>query len=140
MYLLSLATFAPVKKLLSSIVVLMFSFQIMYPAIFTAWFYANRAAIAGKYCENKARPQLHCNGKCFLTKKLQAIEAKKSSSSENAPIRNLWVETQPCIVAENIQPVEIDIQIIQEHLFAPTSHYEFTLYRRLMRPPAVVLS
>lgn len=125
--------------MLAALLFFIFAFQVVYPAAFTAWFYANRAAIANKYCENKARPQLHCDGKCFLAKKLQAIEAKKSAS-ENAPLRNVWVETQPCIIAEIIQPIEVGIQTLQEHPIDRTSHYKLTLCRRLMRPPAVVLS
>ena len=38
-------------------------------------FYANQAYYA-KVCENKARPTLHCNGKCQLAKKLRQAEKK----------------------------------------------------------------
>jgi hypothetical protein len=32
----------------------------------------NKAAITKQYCENKAKPELHCNGKCHLAKQLTA--------------------------------------------------------------------
>lgn len=38
-------------------------------------YYANKAAFA-KNCENKAKPMLHCNGKCQAMKKLQQQEKK----------------------------------------------------------------
>jgi hypothetical protein len=38
-------------------------------------YYANTAAFA-KNCENKAKPRMHCNGKCQAMKKLQEQEKK----------------------------------------------------------------
>jgi hypothetical protein len=37
-------------------------------------FAVNRAAITAKYCVNKARPRLHCDGKCYLAKQLRQAE------------------------------------------------------------------
>lgn len=52
-------------------------------------FYINQSYIAQNLCENRARPQLHCNGNCVLSKKLaeeqkkqQEIPAKKTDSKE----------------------------------------------------------
>lgn len=39
----------------------------------------NKDYIAAKLCENKTRPQLHCNGKCLLMKKMKAAEEKESA-------------------------------------------------------------
>ena len=39
----------------------------------------NKNYIAAKLCENKARPQLHCNGQCLLMKKMKAAEEKESA-------------------------------------------------------------
>ena len=47
-------------------------------------FAVNQASIAQKYCVNKARPSLRCNGKCFLAKQLRRTEngpAKNPSSA-----------------------------------------------------------
>ncbi|HEV7333023.1 MAG TPA: hypothetical protein VGN63_18450 [Flavisolibacter sp.] len=46
-------------------------------------FNRNRDFIAQNLCENKARPQLKCGGKCQLTKSLEK-EEKGSSSSQSA--------------------------------------------------------
>lgn len=37
-------------------------------------FAVNRAAITTKYCVNKARPRLHCAGKCYLARQLRRAE------------------------------------------------------------------
>ena len=42
-------------------------------------YYSNTSAFA-RNCVNKARPLLHCNGKCQLMKKLKAIESKESTN------------------------------------------------------------
>ena len=45
-------------------------------------YYANTAAYA-KNCINKAKPKLHCNGKCQAMKKIQE-EEKKEAEKEAA--------------------------------------------------------
>jgi len=124
-----------VKKPLAAILLLLFAFQWVYPAAFTAWFFANRAAIAAKYCENKARPKLHCDGKCFLAKKLQALDAKQANT-ENAPLRNVWVETQPCIIQESFHPSSPDLGLAVNHPVLQPKDYRFTFMSSLLRPPA----
>jgi hypothetical protein len=37
-------------------------------------FAVNQKAITAKYCVNKARPRLHCNGKCYLAQQLRRTE------------------------------------------------------------------
>ncbi|RCH55979.1 hypothetical protein DJ568_04300 [Mucilaginibacter hurinus] len=43
----------------------------------------NRGYIAAKLCENRAKPVMHCNGKCYLAKKIkQAEEKEKKNASQ----------------------------------------------------------
>lgn len=42
----------------------------------------NKAEITRKYCENKAKPMLHCNGKCYLAKQLAKEQAKEEQSNK----------------------------------------------------------
>ncbi|MBS1567576.1 MAG: hypothetical protein JST39_24540 [Bacteroidetes bacterium] len=44
-------------------------------------YYANPAAFAEK-CINKARPMMHCNGKCQMMKKMQEEERKEKEDLE----------------------------------------------------------
>ena len=41
----------------------------------------NKARITALYCVNKARPQLHCDGKCYLAQKLR----KAAQHEQKAP-------------------------------------------------------
>jgi hypothetical protein len=48
-------------------------------------FAVNQAAITAKYCVNKARPRLHCDGKCYLARQLHRAE----NGHPKAPASNL---------------------------------------------------
>lgn len=50
-----------------------------------ASFQVNKDYIAKVLCENKSRPEMHCNGKCYLMKKLKQAEEneKKQSVKDN---------------------------------------------------------
>lgn len=56
-----------------------FSMYVVY-----AGFTMNQKFIAEKLCINKARPWLHCNGKCYFMKKIrQAEENEKKQESKD---------------------------------------------------------
>jgi hypothetical protein len=53
-----------------------------------AGFELNQKYIATRLCVNRDKPMLHCNGKCYLAKKLkQAAEKEKSQERENQKSR-----------------------------------------------------
>lgn len=65
-----------------------------------AGFELNRNYIATKLCENRNKPQLHCNGKCYFMKKLKQAEDKQDTENRQAQ-KNLFQEanyTQPVVV------------------------------------------
>lgn len=45
-----------------------------------AGFEVNKKEMAAKLCENKNRPWMHCNGKCYLMKKLKQAEEKEKKT------------------------------------------------------------
>lgn len=44
-------------------------------------FTLHRATITARFCVNKARPQLHCDGKCYFAKQLRKQEERESKSA-----------------------------------------------------------
>ena len=44
-------------------------------------FTLHRATITARFCVNKARPQLHCDGKCYFAKQLKKQEERESKSA-----------------------------------------------------------
>lgn len=65
-----------------------------------AGFELNRNYIATKLCENRNKPQLHCNGKCYFMKKLKQAEDKQNTEDRQAQ-KNLFQE------ANYNQPVKV---------------------------------
>jgi hypothetical protein len=95
------------------ILVLAILTQSMSKGIILLSYFTNKQAYE-KYCVNKARPQLHCDGKCQMAKKIKAEEErdqkdplKNSLSSEVTMINeNHFVSIQPEFIA---LPIRKDI-------------------------------
>jgi hypothetical protein len=59
-----------------------------------AYYQINKAYITRVLCENRDKPQLHCNGRCFLAKKLKAQQEKEDQQTservQNLPVVQLF--------------------------------------------------
>ncbi|MDO7886628.1 hypothetical protein [Hymenobacter cheonanensis] len=44
-------------------------------------FALNQSVITARYCVNKARPALHCDGKCYFAKKARQQEERQNKSA-----------------------------------------------------------
>ena len=94
-------------------------FAIMLPTLSpwgtVAYFNINRAYIARVLCENRDRPKLNCNGKCYLARKLKQQQEKKDKETtervSNTPIAHLFCLTVshflfiPSSFTQKIKPV-----------------------------------
>lgn len=82
--------------------------------------------IVEKLCENKDKPAMQCNGKCYLTKQL----AEEAAGEDQNPFRN------------NSQKTEIPQYIIFENLpdFHLAYSFEFTSDRNLGYKPNLYTS
>jgi len=90
-----------------------------------AGFEMNQKYIATTLCENRDKPEMHCNGKCYLAKKLKQAEEKEKRQEANHSKKGLQdslfsrhrVEFSPavCILKNNIYP-EISFPLPQSHL------------------------
>lgn len=98
-----------------------------------AGFEVNHKYIAEKLCENKSRPWMNCNGKCFLMKKLkQAEEKEKKQEKENQ--RAHYNEALPAAdLSFNFKKPTIPI-IYPEQMTPYTVHRPFSIFQ----PPKAV--
>jgi hypothetical protein len=99
-------TFAIVKNLIFIVVFLFLA----RPVLPVAEYIINYDYIANVLCVNKAKPQMHCNGKCHLMKELaKAAEQDKPASpdkkSNNAQAEVLFC--QPLLTVNLSAPVKI---------------------------------
>lgn len=69
------------RQLTAFIFLASFAVQTYNGAFILVNFYTNRAAFA-KFCVNKAKPKMHCNGKCQVMKKMQEAEKKEQQNAE----------------------------------------------------------
>lgn len=47
-------------------------------------FEVNQKYIAAELCENRDKPQMHCNGKCYLMKKLKQAQDKEQKQERQS--------------------------------------------------------
>lgn len=68
-------------------------------------FEVNQKQLTEKFCVNKNRPWMHCNGKCYLMKKLKQAE-EKEKKQERESQRAAFQLAMPCSpVAFHFTPV-----------------------------------
>lgn len=100
-------------KLAALFFMLAFAGQTFNRVVIVMDYYANTGAFA-KNCENKARPQLHCNGQCQLMKKLKQVEKKDAQNPERkAESKN------EVISSRSYFPAASDIPVLNDVCFAP---------------------
>lgn len=120
------------KKWIAFILLLVFTLQTFYASGFTVWFYANRKAIASEHCINKNRPELKCDGKCFLSMKMK--EAGQHQD-ENAPLQvKQLLEGSPYTLLNCYFSLETPESSI-EHQTVYTIRYNYLHSASLFRPP-----
>jgi hypothetical protein len=73
------------RHLTAMVFLLGFVFQTFNKPFIMLDYYANTAAYA-KNCENKARPTMHCKGKCQMMKKIQE-EEKRDAEKESLKLQ-----------------------------------------------------
>ena len=126
-----------VKKLIAVIFLFIFSMQIFYAAVVNCWFYANRSYVTQKYCVNKDRPTLKCNGKCYLNKQLKKAEEKGDSDTPKQTKK--WEEISACKVPAIHYTLNFPAEI---HLPKPvyTDVYYFDFNDSVFHPPTAAFS
>lgn len=105
----------------------------------SVWFFMNRGKIAEKYCVNKSRPSLKCNGKCYLSKKMK--EAAAEDNTVPVPEGIHFVKSGSCIIHDSLLHTMIVDQSIAERPVSSgiINHYEFHLWSEIFHPPGIVL-
>ncbi len=103
-----------------------------------AYYELNIDYITQKYCVNKEKPQLECNGKCHLAKELNTITSDLSDENE---------ENRTSYVLEVFSPLFLEVQSLfnlemaqdqfSKHTFFYKNKYVSVLEYDLLKPPIV---
>jgi hypothetical protein len=67
-----------VKAFFSYLLISLVLLQTFSREVLVVDFALNRATITARFCVNKARPQLRCNGKCYFAKRLKQQEEREN--------------------------------------------------------------
>lgn len=62
------------KRLLAYLLTLLLLLQSFGRELLVLHFMANQTELAARYCVNKARPRLHCDGRCYLARQIRRAE------------------------------------------------------------------
>ncbi|MDQ3111017.1 MAG: hypothetical protein M3R17_14075 [Bacteroidota bacterium] len=120
-------------RLISILVLSGFLFQNFSKVLILADYEWNKEYISKTLCENKNKPQSHCNGKCHLKKQLA-----KEEKRESAPVNNPKWKSEIQLFSQKAE-TDFPVHYVTGNLsFAPfqltkTTSPVFTVFH----PPAV---
>ena len=83
------------KKLISLVLLFSLSGQYFVKTGFVSWFEINQAAIINAFCINKEKPELECDGKCYLKKELKSVEKDQESAGKSTVNAEQHIFLQP---------------------------------------------
>lgn len=113
--------------LLVAVLAANFSYYFVY-----AGFELNKKYIATVLCENRDKPLLHCDGKCYFMKKIKQAGEKEKSADRQAQ-KNLFQEVFHPAVANNVFYSQLLRVIITPYHYSELSVSPDSLYQ----PPRV---
>lgn len=97
-----------------------------------AGFELNQKYISGKLCENKDKPWMHCNGHCYLMKKLKQAQDNEQKQADNN-LRNsfqvLWFVQTPVINYHSLADADIAQRLITHYTYAYSNQYTSSIFR-----------
>lgn len=99
----------------------------------------NKKEITAKFCENKEKPVLKCNGQCYLAKQLRKAELQQSQENQqNEPVRiktfgeTIWV-IEP---VASFSIVTTDLQLVKQSIPSFSSEkWDYTSISEIEHPP-----
>ncbi len=78
-----------------------------YLVVSTAYHF-NKSYIASVFCTNKNKPQLHCEGKCFLDIKLKELDQKNKKAAEH--LKRAIETISPQVFPNVYVAIEVELQ------------------------------
>lgn len=119
------------KQITTLALLLVFAVQTFSKAFIVFDYFTNTKAYA-KNCENKARPKMHCNGKCQMMKKLKQEEKKE----EQNPERKAEKKNEITFSSKIFFPT-LKFNVSAQKIYSPSmpSGKAIKMPRSLLRPP-----
>ena len=119
------------KSLPAFILLLAFAWTQAYNTVVLTAYELNKVAIEKEFCENKAKPELKCNGKCHLSKQL--LDHQKEPQQNEPPT----LLPQQDLFAYQWNAISINNSIKAHTNIFKTPSYQFLFSKGLEKPPRV---
>ena len=122
-----------------SLVLLLLS-KLFYGLVLQVHFYMNQAEITRLECENKNRPEMHCNGKCYLAKQLQKVEEelKSRNQQKDKSLSLMKVVETDCMSTVKTPIIHLassDLTLTQKGNFSYQFSIQTSLQKATFHPP-----
>ncbi|AZB24466.1 MULTISPECIES: hypothetical protein [Chryseobacterium] len=115
--------------------ILFIGYMVFRPLIPLAEYAVNYNYIVNTLCVNKSKPELHCNGKCYLSKELAKTNADTESSPFNK-IKNSGQKILDMYILPEITEVFHNGKIIVFHTNSiDETAYSFLFLKHIFKPP-----
>lgn len=127
------------KRSLAVFLLLLTSVRILVVPVVYLDFELNKEYIIQNLCENRFKPELQCNGKCYLAKQLHKVAEDKASKEADRQEQSFKKLLEETFHHENFvfsQTFESVILTVQNNFSYKTSHYS-TLTTSLFHPPCL---
>jgi hypothetical protein len=120
-----------VLKRLTAWLLIISVLTVNYSRLFVyAGFKLNQSYIAANLCENRNKPQMHCNGKCYLMKKIRQAEEKQNNAARESQ-KNLLQEAY----CEAIPELKFYTRLLQTITIPDNKIVPQKGYGTIFRPP-----
>jgi hypothetical protein len=93
------------KKLFAIFLAVVFVSQTLVNVGIGVYYHFNKVYITQQLCENKNNPNLHCNGRCYLSKQLKKAEEGESKSAKFIKEKEEIISNQVSVTRTKCFPV-----------------------------------
>lgn len=112
---------------------LLFIKAMIVPALFVNY-ELRKDFIIKNYCVNKDRPELHCDGKCYLAKQIKAAEQQDEKQATDTFLNKIFeVETKVGLIHFLFEPAVSYLS--EEVFFNYMSHFSAAYKGSIFHPP-----
>lgn len=116
--------------MISVLLILTLGFQCLVKLGLITFYQLNKTYIINALCENKDKPKMHCEGKCFLKKHLSLADTAEKKSAEILK----KIDFPIFLISSLHQDVVHEVAFIPMNT-AIVNHYCHTLSYRIFHPP-----
>jgi hypothetical protein len=101
----------------------------------TAWFEWNRSNIAKQHCENKGKPQMKCNGRCYLKKQIKKLNQNSDAPDKSGNSKASCEDYLVFVIPDYIEHNYLNLAGAVLYFGKTVTFYDFLHERLVFHPP-----